>query len=267
MSFWRMKCTEMPRDAPGVMFALFHGRWRIRASRYANGPNAASRRLLNFCHFLLPVRRRSSNAAPVLSRRLTRRRTERTVEVGLARKLEGQRNLDQRLVALLEQLFGALKPLRADIVMRRSADRGLERAGKMEAAQARDRSQAGECQITFQIGSDVIEHTRQSALIKSCLSCRGGDIARQRADVLLDQPCRQARGQRFDEDAPHRCLTLKFGRDCIGHLGDEWVLKAAFIAQRRDRGRIGSFAQALRRELAWRKIDMQYCRLRLGYLN
>src|SRR5580693_7465553 len=115
-----------------------------------------------------------ANAAPVLSRRLTRRLTERTGEVGLARKLEGQRNLDQRLVALLEQLFGALKPLRADIVMRRSADRGLERAGKMEAAQARDRSQAGECQITFQIGSDVIEHTRQSASIESCLSC--GDV-------------------------------------------------------------------------------------------
>src|ERR1700733_945204 len=104
-----------------------------------------------------------ANATPVLSRRLTRRLTERTGEVGLARKLEGQRNLDQRLVALLEQLFGAVKPLRADIVMRRSADRGLERAGKMEAAQARDRSQAGECQITFQIGSDVIEHTRQAA--------------------------------------------------------------------------------------------------------
>ena len=79
--------------------------------------------------------------------------------------------MGQRLVPLPEQLFGELKPLRADIVMRRSADRGLERAGKMEAAQACDRSQAGECQITFQIGSDVIEHTRQSALIKSCLSC------------------------------------------------------------------------------------------------
>ena len=68
--------------------------------------------------------------------------------------------MGQRLVPLPEQLFGELKPLRADIVMRRSADRGLERAGKMEAAQACDRSQAGECQITFQIGSDVIEHTR-----------------------------------------------------------------------------------------------------------
>src|ERR1700722_1540787 len=143
-----------------------------------------------------------ANAAPILSRRLTRRLTERTSEVSLARKFEGQRNMSQRLVALLEQLFGELKPLRADIVMRRSADRGLERAGKMEAAQACDRSQAGERQITFQIASDVIEHTRQSASIKSCLSCAGGDIARQRADVVLDQPCRQARRQRFDEHAP-----------------------------------------------------------------
>jgi choline dehydrogenase-like flavoprotein len=97
--------------------------------------------------------------------------------------------MDQRLVPLPEQVFGELAPLRAHIVMRRSTDRGLERAGKMEAAQACDRSQAGECQITFQIGSDVIEHTRQSASIKSCLSCTGGDIARQRADVVLDQPC------------------------------------------------------------------------------
>jgi hypothetical protein len=65
-----------------------------------------------------------ANAAPVLSRRLTRRLMERTGEVGLARKLEGQRNMGQRLVPLPEQLFGELKPLRADIVMRRSADRG-----------------------------------------------------------------------------------------------------------------------------------------------
>jgi hypothetical protein len=34
-----------------------------------------------------------AHAAPVLSRRLTRRLTERTGEVGLARKLEGQRNM------------------------------------------------------------------------------------------------------------------------------------------------------------------------------
>src|ERR1700719_678195 len=77
-----------------------------------------------------------ANAAPELSRRLIRRLTERTGEVGLARKFEGERNMDQRLVPLPEQLFGELKPLRADIEMRRSADRGLERAGKMEAAQA-----------------------------------------------------------------------------------------------------------------------------------
>src|SRR4029077_3448004 len=71
-----------------------------------------------------------ANAAPVLSRRLTRRLTERTGEVGLARKFEGQRNMDQRLIPLPGQLFGALEPLRSDIVMRRSTDRGLERAEK-----------------------------------------------------------------------------------------------------------------------------------------
>ena len=74
-----------------------------------------------------------ANAAPVLSGRLTRRLTERTGEVGLARKFEGQRNMGQRLVPLSEQLSAELKPLRADLVMRRSAARGLERAGKMEA--------------------------------------------------------------------------------------------------------------------------------------
>src|SRR5260370_21558913 len=83
-----------------------------------------------------------ANAAPVLSRRLTRRLTERTGEVGLARKFEGHRNMDQRLVPLPQQLFGELKPLRADTLTRRSADCGLERAGKMEAAQACDRSPA-----------------------------------------------------------------------------------------------------------------------------
>jgi hypothetical protein len=44
------------------------------------------------------------------SRPLTRRLTERTGEIGLARKFEGQRNMDQRLVVLPEQLFGELKP-------------------------------------------------------------------------------------------------------------------------------------------------------------
>jgi hypothetical protein len=62
-----------------------------------------------------------ANAAPVLSWRLTRRLTERTGEVGLARKFEGQRNMGQRLVPLPEQLFGEFKPLRADIVMRKRA--------------------------------------------------------------------------------------------------------------------------------------------------
>src|SRR4029077_12376020 len=65
-----------------------------------------------------------ANAAPVLSRRLTRRLTERTGEVGLARKFEAQRNMGQRLVSLPEQLLGELKPLRDDILMRRTADRG-----------------------------------------------------------------------------------------------------------------------------------------------
>jgi hypothetical protein len=53
----------MPRDAPvmtttfrsDVMFALFHDRGCIRASRYANEPNAPTHRLLNCCHFLLLV--------------------------------------------------------------------------------------------------------------------------------------------------------------------------------------------------------------------
>src|ERR1700736_6502760 len=188
----------MPRDAPvmtttfrsDVMFALF----RVEGvSERVDAPTDRTRLrvgCLTVVFFCCRLGGGHANAAPVLSRRLTRRLAERTGEVGLARKFEGQRNMGQRLVSLPEQLFGELKPLRADIVMRRSADRGLERAGKMEAAQACDRSQAGKCQIAFQIGSDVIEHTRQSASVKSCLSCAGGDIARQRGDVALDQPCR-----------------------------------------------------------------------------
>ena len=55
-----------------------------------------------------------ANAAPELSRRPIRRITERTGKIGLARKFEGERNIDQRLLPLTEQLFGELKPLRAD---------------------------------------------------------------------------------------------------------------------------------------------------------
>jgi hypothetical protein len=117
----------MPRDAPvmtttfrsGVMFALSHGRGCVRASRCTNGPNAASRQLLNCCHFLLPVRRRSCQRCTGTEQASDPSPRERTGEVGLARKLEGQRNMGQRLVSLLEQLFGELKPLRADIVMRK----------------------------------------------------------------------------------------------------------------------------------------------------
>src|SRR5258708_39632081 len=69
-----------------------------------------------------------ANAAPELSRRLTRRLAERTGEVGLAREFEGQRDMGQRLVPLLEQLFGELKPLRADIVMRKRARVSLRRS-------------------------------------------------------------------------------------------------------------------------------------------
>src|ERR1700731_1021771 len=50
-----------------------------------------------------------ANAAPVLSRRLTRRLTERTGEVGLARKFEGQRNMGQRQISLPEQWLGELE--------------------------------------------------------------------------------------------------------------------------------------------------------------
>src|SRR5258705_7442902 len=103
----------------GVMFALFHGRWCIRASRYTNGPNAALRRLLNCCHLLLPVRRRSCQRCAGTEQASHPSLAERAGEVGLAQEFEGQCNMGQRLVSLLEQLLGELKPLRADIVMRK----------------------------------------------------------------------------------------------------------------------------------------------------
>ena len=62
-----------------------------------------------------------ANVALEESRRLTRRLAERTDEVGLARKLAGQHNMGQRLVPCPEQLFGGLKALRANIVMRKRA--------------------------------------------------------------------------------------------------------------------------------------------------
>jgi hypothetical protein len=74
--------------------------------------------------------------------------------------------MSQRLVALLEQLFGALKAAsrsHSDAEIGRLRPWTREKNGSGSGMRSKP---AGECQVTFQIGSDVIEHTRQSASIK-----------------------------------------------------------------------------------------------------
>src|SRR5271169_2009963 len=95
---------------------------------------------------------------PILTRCLTCHLTKCSCEIGLAGKVERERNIDQGLIPSYQHRFGALEPLRADVPMRRSTNRGLECSRKMEPAEARNRCQLINRKIAFQVSLYVIQH-------------------------------------------------------------------------------------------------------------
>jgi hypothetical protein len=102
-----------------------------------------------------------ANAAPVLSRRLTRRLTERTGEVGLARKFEGQRNMDQRLVTLPEQLFGELEHgSRFSTASARSCKIAQKRTAPKADGQTRSLKQVGPDTLTAPVARPLFSRCR-----------------------------------------------------------------------------------------------------------
>jgi hypothetical protein len=106
---------------------------------------------------------------PILTRRLTCHLTKCSGEIGLAGKVERERNIDQGLIPAYQQRLGALEPLRADVLMRGSTDGGLERSREMEPAQTRNRCQVIDRKVTFQVCLYVIQNAGQSASIESFL--------------------------------------------------------------------------------------------------
>jgi hypothetical protein len=145
----------------------------------------ALRRLLGFCHFLLAAAQRRMTAingaracfrrrlnsdgeiSPILTGCQTRDLPKSSGEIGLAGKVERERNIDQGLVASNQQRLGAFEPLPAHVTMGRLTDGGLEGSGEMETAQTRDRCQMINGKIALQVSLYVIKHAGKSASIKS----------------------------------------------------------------------------------------------------
>jgi hypothetical protein len=128
-------------------------------------------------------------------RRLTCDLPERPCEVGLAGKIQCQRNIDQRSIALYQQGFCTLKALGADVAMWRLPHCVLEGARKMVSAQACNRCHAIKGKIALQVRFYVIQNAEEPALIEASPGATKDRLVEWRAQVFLQQPCRQAAGQ------------------------------------------------------------------------
>jgi hypothetical protein len=53
--------------------------------------------------------------------------------------------------------------------------------------------------------------------------------------MLLQQPCSNTAGERFDEQTAGGGFGLQFGRNDTGDFGQQWILKSAFMFQCADR--------------------------------
>jgi hypothetical protein len=69
------------------------------------------------------------------------------------------------------------------------------------------------------------------------------------AELTLDEPRRQARGQRVGQQRAGGGLALQLGDQRMGDGGQKRVLEAVFAVQRRDAGLGKIDAEAVRREV------------------
>src|SRR5882757_7825933 len=106
----------------------------------------------------------------ITARCLARGLRERPGEIGLAGKVERERNVDQGPIVSRQQCLGMLETFCADVLMRRPADGGLERSREMEPAQAGNGCQVVDGEIAFRVRLDVVQHPPQPASIKAVLS-------------------------------------------------------------------------------------------------
>jgi hypothetical protein len=112
-------------------------------------------------------------------------------EIGLAGEFERECNVDQRPIVSRQQRFGMLETFCADVLMRRSAEGGLERSREMEPAQACNRRQVFDREIAFQVCLYVVQHPPQSASIKAFLSEMRQTPDGRRAEMALNESRRQ----------------------------------------------------------------------------
>src|SRR2546421_4215905 len=149
-----------------------------------------------------------AGSAPILARCLTRHLTKCSREIGLAGKLECERDIDQGLLSSYQQRSGTVETLRADVLMRRLTGGSLERPREMEPAQARNRCHVIERKIALQVGLYIVQHAGQSASIKSLLPDTRESRSSRWADMVLNQSRRETSGQRFGEQPTGRSLGL-----------------------------------------------------------
>ena len=91
---------------------------------------------VNQTRIIRSVTTSGQQAAPISRRCLTRGVPECTDEIGLTREPEREGDIGQGQILTREQFLGALQTPFADMLVRRSADRGLEGTREMKLAQA-----------------------------------------------------------------------------------------------------------------------------------
>src|ERR1700730_803594 len=137
----------------------------------------------------------------------------------------------------------------------------------MEPAQARDRCQPIDRKVAFEVSFYVIQNAGQPASIKSLLWDTQETLRRRWAEMILKVVPREAGSERFDKQLAGGGWGLQLRYDCRCDAENKRVLEAAFVTQRRSNRFIELDAEAVPREVAGRKIDMQNSRHRSGEVS
>lgn len=97
---------------------------------------------------------------------MTCRLREGAGEIGLAGEAQRKCNIDQRPITACQKRFRALKTPGADVAMRRLPDSQPEGPREMVSAQARDRCDAIDAEIAFEVCFYIVQHTKKPASIE-----------------------------------------------------------------------------------------------------
>jgi len=107
-----------------------------------------------------------SSRLTILAGCLACRLPECSCEVGLAGKAQRKRYVDQRAIVAYQKRFRSLKAPGADVAMWRLPDGLPEGSREMKSAQTRNRGDAIDAEIAFEVCFDVVQHTKKPASIQ-----------------------------------------------------------------------------------------------------